>query len=108
MPVTAYYNRSNSRRYFIPQALRSVTITDETVIPYGAFENCSILSDITYDDISIMYNDSGVMVRTEKFEVSSPRFSGTVNIPQDKNVTIIKTIATDDMLSPVMKSYALR
>ena len=33
--------------------MESVTITDETVIAYGAFENCTMLTDITYDDKNI-------------------------------------------------------
>ena len=32
--------------YYIPKSLKKVTITDETVIPYGAFYNCSMLEEI--------------------------------------------------------------
>ena len=43
-----YYPRSyySSFYYSIPASLRSVTITDETVIGYGAFSNCSGLTDV--------------------------------------------------------------
>ena len=50
LSVTMYHNSSNSRGFYIPQGLRSVTITDETVIPFGAFYNCSMLMSITYND----------------------------------------------------------
>ena len=36
--------------YYVPSTLRNVTITDETVVPYGAFYNCSMLTSITLND----------------------------------------------------------
>ena len=35
---------------FIPSSLRSLTITDETRLGYGAFERCNMLTDITLNE----------------------------------------------------------
>ena len=42
-----YYSSSASSTYYIPDALKSVIITDETKIGYGAFYNCSGLTSVT-------------------------------------------------------------
>ena len=44
-----YYSSStySSSTYYIPTALKSVVITDETKIGYGAFYNCSGLTSVT-------------------------------------------------------------
>jgi len=39
-----YYNSGSSYYYYIPSSLRKVTITGETIIPYGAFYNCENIS----------------------------------------------------------------
>ena len=44
--------------YYIPRGLKSVTITDETYITEYAFENCSMLTDITLYDSTICIGDS--------------------------------------------------
>lgn len=36
--------------YFVPTTLKHITITDETLIPYGAFSNCSYFETITLPD----------------------------------------------------------
>ena len=36
----------DTKYYYIPSALKSLTITDETVLGYGAFDGCSGLTDI--------------------------------------------------------------
>ncbi len=47
--VRQYYkNDTFANNYFyIPSTLRTVKITNETVINYGAFQNCSMLTSIT-------------------------------------------------------------
>ena len=42
-----YYANNSSSYYSIPLSLQTVTITDATQIPYGAFYNCSNLTNIT-------------------------------------------------------------
>lgn len=42
-----YYSSSASSTYYIPDALKSVIITDETKIGYGAFYNCRGLTSVT-------------------------------------------------------------
>ena len=41
------YDSSNSSYYYIPSTLKSVTITNATKIPYGAFDNCSMITDLS-------------------------------------------------------------
>lgn len=41
-----YYASGYYENYYIPATLRNVTITNETVISYGAFYNCSMLTSI--------------------------------------------------------------
>lgn len=50
--VEQYYGggTSNWSWFFIPSTLRSVKITNETVINYGAFQNCSMLTKIDLND----------------------------------------------------------
>ena len=43
------YNSGSSYYYYIPSSLKTVTITDATPIPYGAFYNCKSLKKITID-----------------------------------------------------------
>jgi hypothetical protein len=46
--VEQYYGggTSNWNWFYIPSALRTVKITNETVLNYGAFQNCSMLTSI--------------------------------------------------------------
>ncbi len=46
------YNRSISgpQYYYVPSTLRSVTITNETIIDSGAFYDCSMLTEINLND----------------------------------------------------------
>ena len=41
------YDSLNSSYYYIPSTLKSVTITKATKIPYGAFDNCSMITDLS-------------------------------------------------------------
>ncbi|MBE6796825.1 MAG: hypothetical protein E7531_00580 [Ruminococcaceae bacterium] len=47
-----YYGSSYSDYYYyyIPSSIKSVTITDDSTIPYGAFYNCKSLTSITIPD----------------------------------------------------------
>ncbi len=47
--IHQYYNSGGGswEYYYIPSTLRTVKITNETVINYGAFQNCSMLTSIT-------------------------------------------------------------
>ena len=45
--ISQQYTGYNNSWFYIPSALRTVKITNETVINYGAFQNCSMLTSIT-------------------------------------------------------------
>ena len=45
IPVRQWY-RGGNQTVYVPKTLRSVIITDETIIPYGAFDNCSNLTSV--------------------------------------------------------------
>jgi len=45
--VRQYYATVSSCYYYIPGKLKSVTVTDDPDIPYGAFYNCTNLTSIT-------------------------------------------------------------
>ena len=45
--TSQYYSSSWWKTYYIPSSLKSVVITDETVIGYGAFYDCSGLTSVT-------------------------------------------------------------
>lgn len=47
--VRQYYNNSNYVEYCIPDSLKKVTVTDEDVIPYGAFMGCNSITDIVIE-----------------------------------------------------------
>ena len=49
LDTSQQYMAGTYEDYAIPITLRKVTITDETVIPYGAFSNCSFLTDIVIE-----------------------------------------------------------
>ena len=51
------YTSSLSAEYFIPSSLKSVIITDETVIGYGAFQNCSMLTSVILPDSATQMED---------------------------------------------------
>ena len=71
-----YSNRGSITNY-IPSLLKSVTITDETVIGYGAFSDCSGLRNIsipvtaTNVESYALYNCSGLMAVTIPDSVTS-------------------------------------
>lgn len=55
-----YYGTGTSdfEYYYIPKTLRKVTITKATVIPYGAFYNCSFLTGIELPNSITMVEDN--------------------------------------------------
>ena len=81
-----YYSPSNYTTYKIPSSLKSVTITDADVIPYGAFYNCSNLDNIILNSTvstvysETFYNCSSLMkitIPAEKLKMASTNvFSG--------------------------------
>ena len=48
--TTQYYSSSSSESYYIPSSLKTVVLTDETIIGYGAFYGCSGLTSVVMPD----------------------------------------------------------
>ena len=72
-----YYSSGNYSYYCIPTDLKTVTITDETVLGYGAFYGCSGLTSVTIPDSvtsigdRVFYNCSGLTSVTIPDSVTS-------------------------------------
>ncbi len=45
--ISQQYTGYNNSWFYIPATLRTVKITNETALNYGAFQNCSMLISIT-------------------------------------------------------------
>ena len=69
------YGTSDSDFYYIPLTLRFVTITNEIVIGYGAFQNCSILSTIVLNDEIIQVGQCGFQNCSKIEEINLPNIS---------------------------------
>lgn len=67
---TSFYDE-----YYIPSTLRNVTITNETVISYGAFMNCSMLTEINLNDKVIQVGVSSFEGCNKIEEISLPSIS---------------------------------
>ena len=65
--------------YYIPSNLKSVTITDETKLEYGAFMNCTGLQTIAINDLADMESNSMIFDEPTKSilkEISIPYMPG--------------------------------
>ncbi|MBR3934702.1 MAG: leucine-rich repeat protein, partial [Clostridia bacterium] len=71
------------QNYQIPNTLRKVTVTDETIIPYGAFSGCGFLTDIVIEGspstimshaFSDYYNLFNVYVKSKTVKYSDTAF----------------------------------
>ena len=49
--IVQRYKDSNIMYYSIPKTIKEVVISDETIIPYGAFYNCDWIEKVTINDI---------------------------------------------------------
>ena len=73
--ILQYYSVSHSNwydEYYIPSILRSVTITNETVINRGAFQNCSMLTEINLNDKIIQVGVSSFSGCSKIEEINLP------------------------------------
>ena len=68
-------NSYNSSTFYIPSTLRTVTITNETVIARGAFQNCSMLTKIELNDEIIQVGTSSFASCSKIEEINLPSIS---------------------------------
>ena len=69
------YGTSDSDYYYIPSTLRLVTITNETIINRGAFQNCSMLTKIELNDKIIQVGVSSFSGCSKIEEINLPSIS---------------------------------
>ncbi len=86
-PITSRYNDFYSYTFYMPDSLKKVTVTDETTIGYGAFENCVNITEICLNN--------------EIYHINSYAFSGcsalkTLNISADSKIETIDNFAFKD------------
>ena len=83
--IKQYYSSSSYLTYYVPATLRSVTITDETILGYGAFYGCSglkraaILNGVTSICAYAFYGCSGlaeVMMPESVVSIGYKAFAG--------------------------------
>ena len=82
--VTQYYNKSYAQGYayyYIPNSIKKVTITDESIIGYGAFYGCTNINDV-------ILLDGVTSINNYAFENS-----GIPNIVIPNSVTYIGNLA---------------
>ncbi len=93
--VRQYYNSNNFVEYCIPSSLKKVTVTDEDVIPYGAFMGCDRITDIV-----IGGNPTAIMER------AFAKFPNLINvtIKSDDIKYAISNVFEDSSL-PVLQGY---
>ncbi len=87
--INQSYATSSWASFAIPSSLRSVTITDDSNIPYGAFYNCVNLTDITLSDNTTsigtyaFYNCTGltsIEIPKSVTDISSGAFGECTNL----------------------------
>ena len=70
--VTQHHSGVNQTDFYLPLSLKNVTITDETRIAYCAFENCSMLENVTYNDTVLYLDDTSFRDCPAEVEVVIP------------------------------------
>jgi len=95
-----YYAASSSYYYYIPQTLQTVTVTDDSTLPYGAFYGCSMLTQITLPGSvtniadKAFYNCSGISALAMGDKLTSIGVSAFYGCSKLVNVTIPKSVTS--------------
>ena len=89
--VTQYYvgenvNSYTSNTYYIPEKLKNIVVTDDTIISLGAFHNCSSVESITIP-ASVTYIGNYAFLECKALKTLNSDEVGEFNIP--KAVTYI-------------------
>ena len=98
--TTQNYSSSNSDSsyYFIPKTIKEVVITDETIIPYGAFYNCNWIEKIDINEnvtelgIYSFYNCSSLHSFTIPNLITEIKFRTFYNCEALKNIVVPDTL----------------
>lgn len=76
--LVQYYKDSSYTKYYIPSNLKSVTITDDETIPYGAFYNCTTLTSVNLPTITKTIGKSAFYNCSSLTDITIP--DGTISI----------------------------
>ncbi|MFQ9514440.1 MAG: leucine-rich repeat protein [Eubacterium sp.] len=86
-----YYESGSSKYYYIPDTLTSVEITDESVVPYGAFYGCSKLTSITLNDEIISVGTNAFWGHSSSLHVYANKGTAVYTYATSNNITIYST-----------------
>lgn len=94
-----YYNDSYYTTYLIPSSLKKVTITNATQIPYGAFYNCSNLTDIEINDGVTQIGKSAFYNCSALVNINIPESVTTVGYNAFYKCSNLENVDIDDIVS---------
>ena len=96
--TTQDYDIRGTYYYYIPKTIEEVVVTDETVIPYGAFFNCSWIEKIEINDnvteigINSFYNCSSLLNFTIPNSITEISYRAFYNCKALKNIVVPDTL----------------
>lgn len=89
--VVQSYADNSTVTYYIPASLRIVNVTNEYIIGYGAFSNCSMLTNVTLPEGRNSTDGNGVNTYSPFESINNYAFDGCLDLVE---ITIPKSTRT--------------